>query len=108
VRDFITLVGNYINCHYCGVEALEQVAQRSYGCSIPGAAQGQIGWGPGHPGLVEGVPAHGKGIGPGDLHGASQPKTFYDFMTVVRGLSKNYVSNFTFFYLSEKKVIVFK
>jgi len=31
---------------------LEQAAQRGYGCPIPGGVQGQVGWGPGHPGLV--------------------------------------------------------
>jgi len=46
-----------------GGEALEQVAQRSCGCSLPGSVQGQAGWGFEKPGLVEGVPAHGKGVG---------------------------------------------
>jgi len=31
---------------------LEQAAQRGYGCPIPGGVQGQVGGGPGHPGLV--------------------------------------------------------
>jgi len=45
---------------YCeGDEALEQVAQRSCGCPLPGSVQGQAGWGFEQPGLVEGVPAHG-------------------------------------------------
>ena len=30
---------------------------------IPGSVQGQVGWGFGQPGLVEGVPAHGRGVG---------------------------------------------
>ena len=49
---------------YCeGGEALAQVAQRSCGCPLPGSVQGQVGWGLEHPGLVEGVPAHGRGVG---------------------------------------------
>ena len=44
-------------------EALEQVAQRGCGCPIPGSVQGQVGWGFEQPGLVEGVPAHGRGVG---------------------------------------------
>jgi len=46
-----------------GGEALAQVAQRSCGCPLPGSVQGQAGWGCEHPGLVEGVPAHGRGVG---------------------------------------------
>ena len=49
---------------YCeGGEALEQVAQRGCGGPLPGSVQGQVGWGFGQPGLVEGVPAHGRGLG---------------------------------------------
>ena len=49
---------------YCeGGETPEQVAQRSCGCPIPGSVQGQVGWGFEEPGLVEGVPAHGRGVG---------------------------------------------
>ena len=50
-----------------GGEALEQAAQRGYGCPIPGSVQGQGGWGFGQAGLVEGVPAHGMGVELGDL-----------------------------------------
>jgi len=39
-----------------------QVAQRSCGCPLPGSDQGQVGWGLEHPGLVEGVPARGRGL----------------------------------------------
>ena len=46
-----------------GGEALEQVAQRSCGCPLPGIVQGQAGWGFEQPDLVEGVPAHGRGVG---------------------------------------------
>ena len=42
---------------------LEQVAQSSYEHPLPGIVQGQIGWGFEQPGLVEGVPAHGRGDG---------------------------------------------
>ena len=51
------------NLHSEGGEALAQVAQRSCGCPIPGMVQGQVGWGPGQPDLVGGVPAHGRGVG---------------------------------------------
>jgi len=44
-------------------EALAQVAQRSCGCPLPGSVQGQVGWSCEQPGLVEGVPAPGKGVG---------------------------------------------
>jgi len=30
----------------------ESAAQRSCGCPIPGGVQGQVGWGPGQPGLI--------------------------------------------------------
>jgi len=49
--------------HREGGETLEQVAQRSYGCPLPGSVQGQVGWGFEQPGLVEDVPAHGMGVG---------------------------------------------
>ena len=46
---------------------LEQAAQRGCGCFICGGVQGQVGWGPGQPGLVlngEVVgPACGRGVG---------------------------------------------
>jgi len=41
----------------------EQVAQRSCGCPLPGSVQGQAGWSSEQPGLVEDVPAHGRGVG---------------------------------------------
>jgi len=46
-----------------GGETLEWLAQRSCGCPLPGSVQGQVGWGFGHPGLVEGVPGRGRGGG---------------------------------------------
>ena len=51
--------------HSEGGEALEQVAQIICGCPIPGGDQGQAGRGPGQSDLVGGIPAHGKGVGPG-------------------------------------------
>jgi len=49
--------------HYEGGEALEQVDQRSCGCPLPGSVHSQAGWGFEQPGVVEGVPAHGTGVG---------------------------------------------
>jgi len=46
-----------------GCEALAWVVQRSCGCPLPGSVQGQVGWAFEHPGLVEGVIAHGRGGG---------------------------------------------
>ena len=46
-----------------GGETMEQVAQRSCGCPLPGSVHGQVGRGFEQPGLVEGVPAHGRGAG---------------------------------------------
>ena len=47
--------------HHEGGEALEQAAQKSCGCLIPGSVQGQVGWGFEQRGLVEGVPSHSRG-----------------------------------------------
>jgi len=46
--------------YYEGDEALDQVAQRSCGCLLPDSVQDQAGWRFEQPGLVEGVPAHGR------------------------------------------------
>jgi len=35
----------------------------SCGCPLPGSVQGQVGWSSEQPGLVEDVPAHGRGVG---------------------------------------------
>ena len=47
-------------------KVLKQAAQRGCGCPIPGGVQGQVGWGPGKPGLVSdtevGGPAFGRGL----------------------------------------------
>ena len=48
-------------------EALEQVAQRSGGCSIPGDIQGQAGWGSEQPDPAIGVPVHCRVVGLDDL-----------------------------------------
>jgi len=46
---------------------LEQAAQRGCGCPIPRSVQGQVGCGPGQPGLVldveVGSPACSRGVG---------------------------------------------
>ena len=42
---------------------LEQAAQRGCGCPIPGGVQGQVGWGPGQPGLVLNVEVGGPACG---------------------------------------------
>jgi len=64
---------------------MEQAAQRGCGCSVPGGVQGQVGWGPGQPGLVPdlevGGSACGRGLEPDDHWGPVQPKPFYDSMT---------------------------
>ena len=48
-------------------EVLAQAAQRGCGCPIPGSVQGQVGWGPGQPGLVldteVGGPVCGREVG---------------------------------------------
>jgi len=49
--------------HHEGGETLEQVSQRSCRCPLPGSVQGQVGWSSEQHGLVEGVPAHGRGVG---------------------------------------------
>ena len=50
-----------------GGKTLAQVAQRSCGCPLPGSVQGQVGRGFEQPDLVEGVPAHGRGVELDDL-----------------------------------------
>lgn len=39
-------------------EAPEQLAYRSWECSLLGDVQSQVGWGFGQSGIVEGTPAH--------------------------------------------------
>ena len=64
--------------HSEGGDALEQVAQGGCGCPIPGGIQGQVGWGPGQPGLVVGDPAHSRGLKLDDHCGPFHPRSFYD------------------------------
>jgi len=45
------------------VKHWSQVAQRSCVCTLPGSVQGQVEWSSEQPGLVEDVPAHGRGVG---------------------------------------------
>jgi len=53
--------------YYESGEVLAQAVQKGCGCPIPGGVQGQVGWGPGQPGLVlnmeVGGPACGRGVG---------------------------------------------
>jgi len=48
--------------HTEGADTLEHVAQGGCGCPIPGGIQGQAGCGSGQPGLVDGNPAHSRGV----------------------------------------------
>jgi len=52
--------------YYESGEVLEQAAQIGCGCPVPGGVQGQVGWGPGQPGLVlkgyVGGPACDRGL----------------------------------------------
>jgi len=43
-----------------GGETLEQVAQRSCGCPVPGRVQGQVGQGFEQPDLANGAPCQGS------------------------------------------------
>jgi len=43
-------------------ETPDQVAHRGSGGPIPGNTEGQVGQGSEQPGLVEGVPAHDRGV----------------------------------------------
>jgi len=49
---------------YCqGGETLEQFAQRSCECPVPGSIQGQAGWGCEQPALERGGPAYWREVG---------------------------------------------
>jgi len=48
---------------YEGGEALEQVAQRSCGCTLPRSVQGRVEGRFEQSGLVEGVTTHGREVG---------------------------------------------
>lgn len=58
----------------------KQALQRCCGCSIPEGAQEHIGWGPGQPDLVCGVPAMVGGLKLDDLYAPFQLKPFCDSM----------------------------
>ena len=50
---------------------LEQTAWKGCGCPIHGGVQGQVGWGPGQPGLVLNVEFGGPACGGGlEVHDA--------------------------------------
>ena len=53
--------------YYESGEVLKQASQGDCGCLFPGGVQGQVGWGPGQPGLVlhgeVGGPACGRRVG---------------------------------------------
>ena len=55
----------FIVLHHESGEVLERAAQRACGCSVPGGVQGQVGWGPGQPGLVLNVEVGGPACGGG-------------------------------------------
>jgi len=57
-------------------------AQKVCGCPIPGGIQGKAGCCSGQPGLLVGNPAHSRGLKLDDLYGSSQPRPFYDSMTI--------------------------
>jgi len=57
------LIMYFIMLYYKGGEALEQAAQRNCGCPIIGSVQAQVARDFEQPGLVEAVPAHGRGTG---------------------------------------------
>jgi len=48
--------------YYEGGEVMEQVAQSSCGCPLPGSIQDQAGWGFEQPDLTEGILARGRGF----------------------------------------------
>ncbi|PKU36866.1 hypothetical protein llap_12830 [Limosa lapponica baueri] len=60
---FNILVGNMDSGIECTLSKFSDVTKLCGGCPIPGSVQGQVGWGFEQPGLVEGVPAHGTGVG---------------------------------------------
>jgi len=62
------------------VMELEQVAQGSCGCPIPGGSQSQAGCGSGQPDLVVGNPASNREDKTNDKYGPFQPRPFYNSM----------------------------
>ena len=57
-------------------DQVNQAAQKSCGCPIPGSAQGQVGCGSGQPELVGGVTAHGRRLEIDGLSDLFQHKPF--------------------------------
>ena len=53
---------NLLEIHPESGDALEQVAQGGCGRPVAGGIQGQAGCGSGQPGLVDGDPAHSRGV----------------------------------------------
>lgn len=76
--------------YYCeGVKTLAQVAQRSHECPIPASVQSQAEWGCEQPGLVEGMPAHGRCPGNIRFYHPFQSKPFCDSMIITLNLGKD-------------------
>ena len=53
--------------HWGAVSDWHKLPRASVGAPSLGSVQGQAGWGFGQPGLVGGVPAHGRGLEVDDL-----------------------------------------
>ena len=49
-----------------GPQTFHQHLMEGCGCPFPGGVQGQVGWGPGQPGVVLNVEAGGSAYGRGD------------------------------------------
>lgn len=58
------------------------------GMDVP--AQGQAGWSPGQPDLVDGIPAHWEGWELGDLKGPFQAKPFCGLGETVKAHSSSW------------------
>lgn len=59
------LAENMLSSLLCGIAALNgemlfQVIRESCGCCFPVSVRGEVGWGPGQPDLVEGIPGHDR------------------------------------------------
>lgn len=55
------------------------VSQRGPACPNPGSAQGQMGWGPEQPDLMNGIPIPGRGTGAGWSLGCFPTQTILGF-----------------------------
>jgi len=47
------------------VKHWNRLPREAVAAPLPGSVQGQVGWSSEQPGLVEDVPAHGRGVGTG-------------------------------------------